>query len=143
MKEQLQQIKASVERALNDAVTLEALEEIRIKYMGKKGELTAVLKGMGKLSAEERPIIGALANEIRQNLESEIETKKAAITAKLEEEKLKEEVIDITMPGTKKNVGKLHPMTQVMNTLKEIFMGMGFSVAEGPEVEYDYYNFEA
>lgn len=143
MKEQLQQIKASVERALNDAVTLEALEEIRIKYMGKKGELTAVLKGMGKLSAEERPIIGALANEIRQNLESEIETKKAAITAKLEEEKLKEEVIDITMPGTKKNVGKLHPMTQVMNALKEIFMGMGFSVAEGPEVEYDYYNFEA
>ena len=143
MKDQLQQIKASVQTALNDAVTLESLEEIRIKYMGKKGELTAVLKGMGKLTPEERPIIGALANEIRQNLESEIETKKKAIEAKLEEENLKAEVIDITMPGTKKNVGKLHPMTQVMNSLKEIFMGMGFSVAEGPEVEYDYYNFEA
>ncbi len=143
MKDQLQQIKASVESALNEAVTLDALEEIRIRYMGKKGELTAVLKGMGKLTPEERPIIGALANEIRQNLETEIETKKKAIEAKLEEENLKAEIIDITMPGNKKNVGKLHPMTQVMNSLKDIFMGMGFSVAEGPEVEYDYYNFEA
>ncbi len=143
MKDQLQKIKASVETALKDASTLEALEEIRIKYMGKKGELTAVLKGMGKLTPEERPVIGALANEIRQNLESEIDSKKSAIEAKIEEEKLKSEVIDITMPGNKKNVGKLHPMTQVMNTLKEIFMGMGFSVAEGHEVEYDNYNYEA
>ncbi len=143
MKEQLQQIKASVEAALKDASTLEALEEIRIKYMGKKGELTAVLKGMGKLTPEERPVIGALANEIRQNLEKEIDSKKTAIESKLEEEKLKSEVIDVTMPGKHKGTGKLHPMTQVMNSLKEIFMGMGFSVAEGPEVEYDYYNFEA
>jgi phenylalanyl-tRNA synthetase alpha chain len=143
MKEQLQAIKLSVESALKDADTLEALEEIRIKYMGKKGELTAVLKGMGKLTPEERPVIGALANEIRQNLETEIESKKKTIESRLEEEKLKSEVIDITMPGKKTNVGKLHPMTQVMNTLKEIFMGMGFSIAEGPEVEYDYYNFEA
>lgn len=143
MKDQLQQIKASVEAALNDAATLDALEEIRIKYMGKKGELTAVLKGMGKLTPEERPVIGALANEIRQNLENEIDSKKTAIETKLEAEKLESEVIDITMPGNKKNMGKLHPMTQVMNSLKEIFMGMGFSVAEGPEVEYDYYNFEA
>ena len=143
MKEQLQAIKSSVESALKDADTLEALEEIRIKYMGKKGELTAVLKGMGKLTPEERPVIGALANEIRQNLETEIESKKKTIESRLEEEKLKSEVIDITMPGKKTNVGKLHPMTQVMNTLKEIFMGMGFSIAEGPEVEYDYYNFEA
>ena len=143
MKEQLQAIKLSVESALKDADTLEALEEIRIKYMGKKGELTAVLKGMGKLTPEERPVIGALANEIRQNLETEIESKKKTIESKLEEEKLKSEVIDITMPGKRQNVGKLHPMTQVMNTLKEIFMGMGFSIAEGPEVEYDYYNFEA
>ena len=143
MKEQLQAIKVSVETALNEASTLEALEEIRIKYMGKKGELTAVLKGMGKLTPEERPVIGALANEIRQNLEKEIDSKKTAIEAKLEEEKLKSEVIDVTMPGKHSGKGKLHPMTQVMNSLKEIFMGMGFSVAEGPEVEYDYYNFEA
>ena len=143
MKKQLEVIKTSVEAALGKAEGLQALEDIRIKYMGKKGELTAVLKGMGKLSPEERPVIGALANEIRQKLEKEIEEKKAAIEAKLESEKLKKEVIDITMPGKRSESGKLHPMTQVMNSLKEIFMGMGFSIAEGPEVEYDYYNFEA
>ncbi len=143
MKEQLAQIKAAVEEALKTADSMEMLEEIRIKYMGKKGELTAVLKGMGKLTAEERPVIGALANEIRQKLEKEIEERKAAILAAEEERKLAEEVIDVTMPGRKNGEGKLHPLTQVMNELKEIFMGMGFSIAEGPEVEYDYYNFEA
>jgi phenylalanyl-tRNA synthetase alpha chain len=143
MKEKLQQIKISVTEALKAAEDLNSLEEIRIKYMGKKGELTAVLKGMGQLSPEERPIIGALANEIRQTLEKEIDEKKTAIEAALEEKKLAEEVIDITMPGKRNDEGKLHPMTQVMNRLKDIFMGMGFSIAEGPEVEYDYYNFEA
>lgn len=143
MKEKLEQIKLSVEDALKTADTMEALEEIRIKYMGKKGELTAVLKGMGKLSQEERPIIGALANEIRQKLENEIDERKSEISKRLEEKKLAEEVIDVTMPGTRNKEGKLHPLTQVMNELKEIFMGMGFSIAEGPEVEYDYYNFEA
>ena len=143
MKEKLEQIKISVTEALNAAEDLQALEEIRIKYMGKKGELTAVLKGMGQLTPEERPIIGALANEIRQTLEKEIDEKKTAIEAALEEKKLAEEVIDITMPGKRNDEGKLHPMTQVMNRLKDIFMGMGFSIAEGPEVEYDYYNFEA
>ena len=143
MKEKLQQIKAAVTEALNEAEDLQSLENIRIKYMGKKGELTVVLKGMGGLSPEERPVIGALANEIRQTLEGEIENKKKAIEAALEEKKLAEEVIDITMPGRKSEEGRLHPMTQVMNRLKEIFMGMGFSIAEGPEVEYDYYNFEA
>ena len=122
MKEMLEKIKAAVEEALKIADSAETLENIRIKYMGKKGELTAVLKGMGKLSKEERPVIGALANEIRQKLEKEIEEKKAAIMAAEEEKKLAEEV---------------------MNELKKVFMGMGFSIAEGPEVEYDYYNFEA
>lgn len=143
MKEQLAQIKLAVEEALKAANSTEALEEIRIKYMGKKGELTAVLKGMGKLTAEERPVIGALANEIRQKLEKEIEERKSAILAAEEERKLKEEIIDVTMPGRKSSEGKLHPLTQVMNELKDIFTGMGFSIAEGPEVEYDYYNFEA
>lgn len=143
MKEKLEQIKASVEEALKNADAMDALENIRIKFMGKKGELTAVLKGMGKLTPEERPKIGALANEIRQKLEKEIEEKKAAIAAAIEAKKLEEEVIDVTMPGKRNNEGKLHPLTQVMNELKEIFMGMGFSVADGPEVEYDYYNFEA
>ncbi|MCH5212129.1 MAG: phenylalanine--tRNA ligase subunit alpha [Oscillospiraceae bacterium] len=143
MREKLEQIKVSVEEALKNADAMEALENIRIKFMGKKGELTAVLKGMGKLTPEERPKIGALANEIRQRLEKEIEEKKAAIAAAIEAKKLEEEVIDVTMPGKRNNEGKLHPLTQVMNELKEIFMGMGFSVADGPEVEYDYYNFEA
>ncbi len=143
MKEMLENIKAAVEEALKTADSAEALENIRIKYMGKKGELTAVLKGMGKLSKEERPVIGALANEIRQKLEKEIEEKKAAIMAAEEEKKLAEEVIDVTMPGKRSKEGKLHPLTQVMNELKKVFMGMGFSIAEGPEVEYDYYNFEA
>lgn len=143
MKEKLEQIKVSVEEALKNSETMEALENIRIKFMGKKGELTAVLKGMGKLSAEERPKIGALANEIRQKLEKEIAERKQAIEAAIEAKKLEEEVIDVTMPGRKNVEGKLHPLTQVMNELKEIFLGMGFSVADGPEVEYDYYNFEA
>ena len=143
MKEKLEQIRASVEEALKSADAMDALENIRIRYMGKKGELTAVLKGMGKLSAEERPKIGALANEIRQKLEKEIDERKASISAALESKKLESEIIDVTMPGKKSEEGKLHPLTQVKNELAEIFMGMGFSVADGPEVELDYYNFEA
>ncbi|MDO5397255.1 MAG: phenylalanine--tRNA ligase subunit alpha [bacterium] len=143
MKEKLEQIKADVEGILKDAVDLDTLENIRIKYLGKKGELTSVLKGMGKLSKEERPKIGALANEIRSRLEAELDEKKSAISAKLEEAKLKAEVIDVTMPGRKQPEGKLHPLTKVLNEIKDIFIGMGFQIADGPEVEYDYYNFEA
>lgn len=143
MKQKLEEIKASVEGILKDASSMEVLEQIRIKYLGKKGELTAVLKGMGKLSAEERPKIGALANEIRSKLENEIEQKKAEISAAMEEAKLKAEVIDVTMPGRKQEAGKLHPLTKVMNNIKDTFIGMGFEIAEGPEVELDYYNFEA
>ncbi len=143
MKETLNQIKETVEKLLKEAKTIESLEEIRIKYLGKKGELTAVLKGMGKLSAEERPVIGALANEIRDFLGDEIDRKKEELESALQAEKLKEEVIDVTMPGKIAKTGKLHPLTKVMNELKDIFIGMGFEIAEGPEVEYDYYNFEA
>lgn len=143
MKQKLQEIKDNVELLLKDVSDLDALENIRLKYMGKKGELTAVLKGMGKLTAEERPVIGALANEIRTFLEKEIDEKKADLSAKLQEIKLKKEVIDVTMPGRKQEKGKLHPLTQVMNDIKNIFIGLGFEIADGPEVEYDYYNFEA
>lgn len=143
MKEKLEQIKSAAEAELKSAADPGALENIRIKYMGKKGELTAVLKGMGKLSKEERPVVGALANEIRQKLEGEIEERKSALMAELEKKRLSEEVIDVTMPGRRRAEGKLHPLTQVMDEIKRIFMGMGFSIAEGPEVEYDYYNFEA
>lgn len=143
MKEKIEQIKSDVEGILENAKDIATLEQIRIKYLGKKGELTAVLKGMGKLSKEERPVIGALANEVRAKLETELEEKRAQISNAMEEAKLKNEVIDVTMPGKKAEIGKLHPLTKVMNEIKDIFLGMGFSIADGPEVEYDYYNFEA
>ena len=143
MREKIEQIKSDVEGILENAKDIATLEQIRIKYLGKKGELTAVLKGMGKLSKEERPVIGALANEVRSKLETELEEKRAQISKAMEEAKLKNEVVDVTMPGKKAELGKLHPLTKVMNEIKDIFIGMGFSIADGPEVEYDYYNFEA
>ena len=143
MKERLEQIKQTAISVLEKAEDMNALEEARIKFLGKKGEMTAAMKEMRNLSAEERPVIGALANEIRANIEKHIDEKKSELAAKLEEMKLKAEVIDVTMPGRAQNVGKLHPLTKVMNSLKDTFIGMGFEIAEGPEVEYDYYNFEA
>lgn len=143
MKQKLEQIRTSVENILTDVKEMDALEQIRIKYLGKKGELTAVLKEMGKLSKEERPVIGALANEIRSKLETEIESKRVQIAEALEQAKLVSEVVDVTMPGKKKEIGRLHPLTQTMNTIKDTFIGMGFQIADGPEVELDYYNFEA
>ena len=119
------------------------LEQIKIKYLGKKGELTAVLRGMGALSAEERPLIGQLANEVRADIEAALGEKASQLQAKALEEKLKAEKLDVTMPGTPAPMGHLHPLTQVQRELEDIFIGMGFSIAEGPEVELDYYNFQA
>lgn len=143
MKTQLEKIRQAAKEALDSFESKEQIEEARIKYLGKKGELTAILKQMGKLSAEERPVIGQLANEIRADIEAKIaakseELKKAELAKRLEDEKL-----DVTMPGTKASIGHKHPLSIVLDEIKEIFMGMGFDVAEGPEVEYDYYNFEA
>ena len=121
----------------------EKLNEVKVAYLGKKGELTAILKLMGKLSAEERPIIGQLANKIRQDIENAVTAKMSELKAKEQAEKIAEETIDITLPGKPQAFGKLHPLSIVENEIKDIFMGMGFSVADGPEVEYDYYNFEA
>lgn len=143
MKRQLQEIKEAVEKVLSGAVDLDSLENIRVEYLGKKGKLTAVLKGMGKLSSEERPVVGAMANDIRTFLEKEIDEKKAELKKTLQDIKLKSEVIDVTMPGKSDPIGKYHPLSQVMNEIKDIFIGMGFEIAEGPDVEYDYYNFEA
>ncbi len=143
MKQQLELIKKAAEEQLQNAETIEALEEARIKYLGKKGELTGILKGMGALSAEERPVIGALANEVREFLTNAIDSKKAEMEAKLQDEKLKKEVIDITMPGKRSKVGNLHPLTKVLDEFKDTVIGMGFEIAEGPDVETDYYNFEA
>ena len=141
MKETLLKIKPDALKALSDAGA--DVEALRIQYLGKKGELTAVLRGMGKLSAEERPVVGQLANEVRAAIKEEIEKKTAAIKTAALEAKLQAEKLDVTVPGDKTPVGKPHPLALVQRQLEEIFLGMGYSIAEGPEVEYDYYNFQA
>ncbi|MGI5959936.1 MAG: phenylalanine--tRNA ligase subunit alpha [Massiliimalia sp.] len=143
MREALEQIKNVAIDALEKCDNLKALDELKVKYLGKKGELTGILKQMGKLSAEERPVIGQLANEVRATIEEEITTRIKALREKQLEEQLKAEKIDVTMPGKKFEMGKKHPLTLVMDEIKEIFLGMGFDVVSGPEVELDYYNFEA
>ena len=141
MKETLLKMKEEALAAL--AAPDADLETLRIRYLGKKGELTAVLRGMGKLSAEERPVIGQIANEVREAIENELtaraqEQKTAALAARLSAEKL-----DVTVPGTVPEIGHIHPLDRVQRDMEEIFIGMGFDIVEGPEVEYDYYNFQA
>ena len=143
MKEQLDAIRQEAEAALQTCTDAKQLDAIRVQYLGKKGALTAILKQMGKLSAEERPVMGQLANAVRSDIESAITKQQAAIAEAALEQKLQSETLDITLPGKQKKIGGLHPLTIVENEIKEIFLGMGFSVADGPEVEYDYYNFEA
>ena len=143
MKQQLENIENAAMTEASSSDSIKALDKLRIKYLGKKGELTAILKQMGKLSAEERPVIGQLANKVRQDIEEAITSKMSALKAKEKERKMAAESIDITLPGKQQSIGKLHPLKIVENEIKEIFLGMGFSVADGPEVEYDYYNFEA
>ena len=141
MKETLNRIKEEALSALSVADC--NLEEIRIKYLGKKGELTSVLRMMGTLSAEERPIMGQLANEVRAVIEEKIVAMQEEQKKRKLEESLIKEKLDVTVPGVKKSIGKLHPLTKVQREMEDIFIGMGFSIAEGPEVEYDYYNFQA
>ena len=143
MKEQLEKIRQLAEAELAECNSAEALEALRVKYLGKKGELTAILKQMGGLSAEERPVIGQLANEVRKSIEDTLAARNAALKSELAAKKLKEETIDVTLPGKVQSVGKLHPLTAVLNEVKEVFLGMGFEVVEGPEVETDHYCFEA
>ncbi len=143
MKEQLEKIRRAAEEALAAADSGEAIEAARVRFLGRKGELTAVLHSMGSLSSEERPIIGQLANEIRTFIENGTEKKKAELAAEEKAKKLKNEVIDVTIPGRRRREGRLHPLTQVLDEVTAIFTGMGFTVAEGPDVELDYYNFEA
>lgn len=143
MKEQLSAIKAAVEARLKEAADLAELEQLRIKFLGKKGELTAAMKEMGKLSKEERPAMGKLANEVRSFVENALSEKAEALKKAAAAAKLRNETLDVTVPGKRPVYGKKHPLTTVLDDLKDIFIGMGFSIAEGPEVELDYYNFEA
>ena len=143
MKDALLKIKSLAKDELSKVNDTKALEELRVKFLGKKGELTSILKQMGKLSAEERPVIGQLANQVRAEIEESITNRVKEIKALVLEKKLKDEELDVTLPGNKATIGKLHPLNIVLNEIEEIFMGMGFDIADGPEVEYDYYNFEA
>lgn len=148
MKHQLNEIKESAQSVLKNISPdmdngKSELESFRVEFLGKKGKLTEVLRGMGKLSAEERPIIGQLANDVRSFIEGEIEELSKKIEIAELEKKLVDEKIDVTMPGKKQRLGKKHPLTTVLDEFKDIFIGMGFSIAEGPEIELDYYNFEA
>lgn len=143
MKEQLEAIRQKALNELENAASIQDIEAVRIKFLGKKGELTGILKQMGKLSAEERPVVGHLANVIRSEIEAKIEEDSKSIAQKLQAEKLKAEKIDVTLPGKAKVLGSRHPLTVVLDDIKDIFIGMGFDIVDGPEVEKDYYNFEA
>lgn len=142
MKEKIELIKAAAEKAVSAATGGAEIEELRVKYLGKKGELTALLKQMGSLSPEERPKMGQLVNEAKQRLEGIIAEKKAELSAKATELKLKAEEIDITMPAKEIKKGGIHPLNLVTDDMIDIFRSMGFDVVDGPEVETDHYNFE-
>ncbi len=141
MKQQLENIRLQALAALDAAETPAALEELRVRLLGKKGELTAVLKQMGGLSPEERPIMGQVANAVRADIEAKLEQRKTAVHAAAMEAKLASETIDVTIPGESVAVGHQHPMNQVLATIKDIFVGMGYQIVEGPEVELADYNF--
>lgn len=142
MKEQLENLKAAAFSAIEAAATGEDIEQLRIKYLGKKGELTALLKQMGSLSPEERPKMGQLVNEAKALLEEKISAKAGEMKEKAKELKLKAETLDVTLPAKTREVGKLHPLNRVLDEMIDIFKSMGFDVLDGPEVETDHYNFE-
>ncbi len=144
MEQQIKELRERAAETIRSAATnLKELDNLRVKFLGKKGELTALLRGMSQLGPEDRPRIGKIVNEARAELEKLFAEKNAALKAKETENKLAAERIDITLPGRKAFPGRLHPLTLTLNRVKEIFITMGYTVEEGPEVETDYYNFEA
>ena len=141
MKELMQQLRESAVKAILECDGAESLEALRVKYLGKKGELTAILRQMGSLSAQERPAMGQLANQLRSDIENAIEQRKNQLSSALLEKKLRDEALDVTMPGEKVQLGHKHPMYNVLDQIKDIFIGMGFEIVDGPEVELAEYNF--
>ena len=141
MKQQLETIRLEALQALDAVTNAAELDALRVRFLGKKGELTAVLKSMGKLSAEERPVMGQIANNVRAAIEEKIETTRAALSARALEARLKAEAIDVTIPGEPVQLGHRHPMNKALDEAKDIFISMGFKVLEGPEVELADYNF--
>ena len=143
MKERLQEIRERALEQINSTDSLEKLNEVRVSILGKKGELTEVLKGMKDVEPKDRPMVGQKVNETRQAIEEVLENARKELSEKMREIQMKAEVIDVTLPAKKNNVGHSHPNTLALEEIKKIFVGMGYEVVEGPEVEYDYYNFEA
>ena len=143
MKEKLKMLQEKASEAFREAKEIKDVDELKVKYLGKKGELTRLLKDLGRLSAEERPIIGQFANDVRQDIETMLEETKKRLTAAEMERRMEKEKIDVTMPGKAQPEGHKHPMSIVIDELCDIFMGMGYEVAEGPEVEDDWHVFEA
>ena len=143
MKDQLKEIQKIAIEKLESIKSIEELEKIRVEYLGKKGELTKVLRGMGGLSKEERPVMGQLANDVREKIEERIDDIKISLKEKIKSEKIKNETIDITMPGDRVFIGHRHPLLQVIEELETVFQNMGFDIVEGPEVEDVYHNFDA
>ncbi|MBO8164449.1 MAG: phenylalanine--tRNA ligase subunit alpha [Brevibacillus sp.] len=142
MQERLQQLKQAALSRLSEVTDMQQLQELRVKYLGKKGELTEILRGMGSLSAEERPVVGQLVNEVRSALESAIADKQASLEQAALEARLASEALDVTLPGRPLPAGTMHPLARIIEQTEDIFIGLGFEVAEGPEVETDLFNFE-
>lgn len=143
MKEKLKGIVESAVAQINDADNMDKLNEIRVSFLGKKGELKNVLKSMKEVAVEERPLVGQLVNDSRAKIEVLLEEKKVAFAKRLRQEQLRRETIDVTLPARKPAMGRPHPNTIVLEEIENIFIGMGYEVVEGPDIEYDYYNFEA
>lgn len=143
MKERLEAIREQAIAKIKDAKDISVLNDVRVEILGKKGQLTEVLKGMKDVAPEDRPKVGQLVNDTRKRIEEELENVKKDLEAKAREAKLKAEVIDVTLPAKKNKVGHKHPNTLALEELERIFVGMGYEVVEGPEVEFDHYNFEA
>ncbi|NSW90871.1 MAG: phenylalanine--tRNA ligase subunit alpha [Firmicutes bacterium] len=143
MRDQLNNIKEKAKEVVPSVRSMQELDNIRVRFLGKKGELTPILRGMGQLPPEERPVIGQIVNEVRAFIEGLIEQTKNDLKQKERALKLEQEVIDVTIPGKRRKLGSKHPLSIVMDEIKDVFIGMGYEIAEGPEVEFDYYNFEA
>lgn len=143
MKDRLEALREEALQQLEQTADMHKLNELRVRYLGKKGALTEILRGMGSLNATERPVIGQVANEVRQAIEAVIEERQQHFIRQETEQRLREETIDVTLPGRPALRGAIHPLNQVIQEMEDIFIGMGYQIAEGPEVETDYYNFEA
>ena len=142
MREKIEEIKKAAQEKIANITSLQELQDIKVKYLGKKGEPTSILKGLGGLSQEERPKIGSMVNQVRDELEQTISNAEEKMKSKILEQRLEKEKIDVTMPSVNIELGSVHPITQIIEEVKEIFLGMGYQVVDGPEIEKTYYVFD-